>query len=135
MEITKLKFQNVANEAGELTILESKKGIPFEVKRVYYIHSTKEGARRGFHAHKNLKQVYICVSGSCKVMLDDGKHKIDVVLDNPSEGLLFDTNVVWREIYDFSKDAVLLVLASDYYDEQDYIRNYDEFIKFMELNA
>ena len=134
MEVTMLSFKRIANDSAKLTILESNRDIPFEVKRVYYIHGAAEGARRGFHAHKNLEQVYICISGSCKVSLDDGRTKADVLLDNPSEGLLFGKKAVWREIFDFSNGAVLLVLASEYYDELEYIRDYDEFVKFAEMN-
>ena len=127
----KFSFELIENNSGKLVFLESCKDIPFEIKRVYYIYGVKKGASRGFHAHKKLEQVYICLNGSCKVLLDDGKDKAEVVLDSPSEGLYFGSRVMWREIYDFSEGAVLLVLASDYYDEEDYIRDYSDFIKYV----
>ena len=130
MEIVKFKFHRRGNESGELVFLETRKDIPFEVKRVYYLYQLEDGTRRGFHAHKSLCQVLICIHGSCSVRLDDGKEKVDIELNDPSEGL-FVGNAIWREMYDFSPDAVLLVLASSYYDEQDYIRDYSEFIKYI----
>ena len=130
MEVTKFKFHKRGNETGELVFLEACKDIPFEIKRVYYIYGVKKGERRGFHAHKELRQALICIHGSCKVMLDDGKEKIDILLNDPTEGLLVDINT-WREMYDFSDDAVLLVLASEYYTEADYIRSYEDFMRYM----
>lgn len=118
------------DERGELVALEERKDIPFDIKRVYYMYNTIADAVRGKHAHKNLQQVLICVHGSCKVSLDDGNEKRIVVLNKPNEGLYI-TNNMWREMYDFSNDAVLMVLASELYDEKDYIRNYDEFLKFV----
>ena len=87
--------------------------------------------RRGYHAHKSLEQILICIHGSCKILLDNGTEKKVVPLEKPYEGLYVSNNM-WREMYDFSPDAVLLVLASDFYDESDYIRNYDEFLKLIE---
>jgi len=100
--------------------------VPFEIKRVYYIYDTQAGVARGFHAHKALKQVAVCVSGSCRFLLDDGANKEEVVLNSPTQGLLIE-HMVWREMYDFSEDCVLMVLASEHYDEADYIRDYDAF--------
>ena len=91
---------------------------------------TIKGVRRGFHAHKKLKQILICVHGSCKIHLDDGTETKEILLDKPYEGLYISNNM-WREMYDFSSEAVLLVLASELYDESDYIRNYNDFIKFV----
>ena len=119
------------DERGSLIAIENNKNIPFEVKRVYYIFDTKENVRRGFHAHKNLKQVLICVKGSCKIHLDNGKGETsEVILDKPDQGLLIQSNL-WREMYDFSSDAVLLVLASEYYIESDYIRDYEAFRQYV----
>lgn len=119
------------DERGSLIAIENDKNIPFEVKRVYYIFDTKENVRRGFHAHKNLKQVLICVKGSCKIHLDNGKGETsEVILDKPDQGLLIQSNL-WREMYDFSSDAVLLVLASEYYIESDYIRDYEAFRQYV----
>jgi len=130
MDIIKYMFTPHGDERGQLVAVEGKKTIPFEVKRVYYIYDTLPGVRRGFHAHRNLEQVLICVHGSCKILLDDGHERTEVVLNKPYEGLYI-ANDTWREMYDFSDGAVLLVLASEYYDEIDYIRNYDEFLEMV----
>lgn len=130
MHVIKYAFQQHGDERGMLVALEEMKDIPFEIRRVYYMYDTKEGVRRGFHAHQNLEQILICIHGSCKVLLDNGDEKKIVSLEKPYEGLYIANNV-WREMYDFSEDAVLMVLASDYYNEDDYIRDYDEFIKFV----
>ena len=107
--------------------LESLKDIPFDVKRVYYVFDTSTNARRGYHAHKKLKQILICVYGSCVIHLDDGRECTEIALDNPEKALYLE-NMIWREMYNFSKDAVLLVLASELYDESDYIRDYQQFV-------
>ncbi|MCQ2516062.1 MAG: FdtA/QdtA family cupin domain-containing protein [Saccharofermentans sp.] len=130
MEIKKYTFLPHGDERGQLVVVEENKDIPFDVKRVYYIYDTLADVTRGFHAHKCLEQVLICVHGSCKIHLDNGFETEEVLLDKPYEGLYI-SNDMWREMYDFSSDAVLLVLASQYYDEADYIRNYDEFLKFV----
>lgn len=128
MDIKLIDFQKHIDDRGSLIIAEYNKEIPFLVKRVYYIYGVSDDKKRGFHSHKNLKQIYIGIAGSCKVMLTDGKEKTEVTLDNPAKGLYIGHNV-WREIYDFSKDCVLLVLASEVYDDTDYIRSYEEFLK------
>lgn len=131
MNVETLDFAIHGDDRGSLIALENNKDIPFEIKRVYYIFDTKDGVRRGFHAHKHLKQVLVCVKGSCKIHLDNGKGDTsEVILNRTNKGLLIESNI-WREMYDFSPDAVLLVLASELYDESDYIRNYDSFIKYM----
>lgn len=130
MEVIKYVFKPHGDERGQLVALEEFKDIPFKVKRVYYIYDTLPNVIRGYHAHKNLKQILICIHGSCKIRLDNGKEQEIVPLDKPYEGLFVDNNM-WREMYDFSEDAVLLVLASELYDESDYIRNYDEFLNFI----
>ena len=129
MEITTYQLTSHGDDRGQLIALEEMKDYPFKVRRVYYLYDTKDGVRRGFHAHKSLQQILICVSGSCKILLDDGREKETVVLDRPDIGL-FVGNSMWREMYDFSSDAVLMVLASELYDESDYIRNYDEFLRY-----
>ncbi len=131
MKVNILNLEEHGDDRGTLIALEQLKNIPFEIKRVYYMFDTVHGVRRGFHAHKRLKQMLICVSGSCKILLDDGKEKIEVPLDKPNKGLIIESNI-WREMFDFSKDAVLMVLASELYDESDYIRDYNQFIKFVE---
>ncbi len=130
MKIKKYKFQKHGDERGMLVALEEFKEIPFHVKRIYYIYDTLPGVRRGFHAHKKLKQILICVKGSCKLHLDDGHETKEVVLNKQYEGILLENNI-WREMYDFSPDAVLMVLASEMYDEKDYIRDYNDFLKFV----
>lgn len=130
MKVEWFYAQQHGDDRGQLVALESTHEIPFEIKRVYYIYDTLAGVHRGFHAHKKLKQLLICVSGSCKILLDDGKNKEIVVLDKPYEGIFVQSNI-WREMYDFSPDAVLLVLASELYDESDYIRDYKEFLRYV----
>ena len=93
------------------------------------MYDTTEGTSRGHHAHKSLQQILICVHGNCKIKLDNGKEQEIVLLDKPNEGL-YVSNVMWREMFDFSPDAVLMVLASELYDEEDYIRDYDAFLKY-----
>ena len=123
-------FPPHGDDRGQLVALEEMQDIPFDVKRIYYIYDTLPGVRRGFHAHRNLQQILICVSGSCKIHLDNGFDTAEVLLDKPNLGLYI-SNDMWREMYDFSEDAVLLVLASQHYDEADYIRNYDAFIEMV----
>lgn len=130
MQVIKYMFQPHGDDRGQLVALEEFNDIPFEIKRVYYIYDTAEGVRRGFHAHKSLEQILICIHGSCKILLDNGLEKKIVPLEKPYEGLYVSNNM-WREMFDFSPDAVLLVLASNLYDESDYIRNYDDFINYV----
>lgn len=127
-----VEFPPLGDNRGSLVALEALKTVPIDIKRVYYIFGTKAGVSRGFHAHKNLKQVAVCVTGSCRMVLDNGHERKEVLLDSPTRGLLIE-DLVWREMHDFSPDCVLLVLASEHYDETDYIRNYQDFIK--EVNA
>ena len=126
--IKTISLKSIGDERGSLVALEGNKSVPFDIKRVYYIFGTKEGVSRGFHAHRNLKQVAICVTGSCRVVLDNGKQRKEVALNKSTTGLLID-DLTWREMYDFSPDCVLMVLASEYYDEADYIRDYQNFLK------
>lgn len=130
MDIRKYTFPPHGDDRGQLVAIEEMKDLPFDIKRVYYIYDTLTDVVRGHHAHKCLKQVLLCVHGSCKIHLDNGHETAEVLLDKPNEGLYIE-NDMWREMYDFTPDAVLLVLASEYYDEADYIRNYDEFKKFI----
>lgn len=130
MEIKTYTFPPHGDDRGQLVAVEAMKDLPFEIKRVYYIYDTLPGVRRGFHAHLNLQQILLCVNGSCKIHLDNGKETAEVTLDKPNEGLYI-SNDMWREMYDFTPGTVLLVLASEYYDEADYIRNYDEFKRLV----
>ena len=127
-----IDFEIKGDNRGNLISLEENKNIPFDIKRVYYIFNTKKDTRRGFHAHKNLKQVLIVVKGNCKILLDDGKTKENILLDSPGKGLII-KEMIWREMYDFSSDCILLVLASNFYNEGDYIRDYKEFIQLIKL--
>ncbi len=127
-----ISFPPLGDDRGSLVALEAHKTIPFDVKRVYYIFGTQPGVSRGFHAHRALKQVAVCVTGKCRMVLDDGKRRDEVWLDAPTKGLLIG-DLVWREMHDFSPDCVLLVLASEHYNEADYIRSYEEFKQALSL--
>ena len=118
----------LGDERGSLVALEAGKSVPFEIKRVYYLFSTKDGVSRGFHAHKKLQQMAVCVAGKCRMVLDDGHTREEAWLDSPTKGLLVN-DLVWHEMHDFSSDCVMLVLASEHYDESDYLRNYAEFLE------
>lgn len=133
MQVIKYMFQPHGDNRGQLIALEEFRDIPFSIKRVYYMYDTAEGIVRGHHAHRSLEQILICIHGSCKIKLDNGKETKVVLLEKPYEGL-YVANNMWREMYDFSPDAVLMVLASEIYDESDYIRDYDEFLKIMDEN-
>ena len=122
-----INFPSLGDERGSLVALEGAKTVPFEIKRVYYIFGTQPGVARGFHAHKKLRQVAVCVTGKCRMVLDDGEKREEAWLDSPNKGLVIN-EMVWREMHDFSSDCVLLVLASEHYDESDYIRLYSNFV-------
>ena len=125
-----ISFPPLGDDRGSLVALEANRTIPFDVKRVYYIFGTQPGVSRGFHAHRALKQVAVCVTGKCRMVLDDGQRREEVWLNSPTKGLLIG-DLVWREMHDFSPDCVLLVLASELYNETDYIRSYDEFKRIL----
>lgn len=125
-----IDFPSLGDERGGLVALEigMEKAIPFDIKRVYYIYRTAEDVSRGFHAHRNLKQVAICVMGKLRMVLDNGQVREECWMENPTRGILIES-MVWREMHDFSDDCILLVLASEHYDESDYIRNYEYFLE------
>ena len=128
MSLVKLvDLPSLGDERGGLVAIESNQSIPFDVKRLYYIFSTTNQPR-GFHAHLNLKQLAVCLKGHCRFVLDDGHKKEEVILNSPTQGLYIES-LMWREMHDFSEDCVLLVLASEHYDESDYIRDYQDFLK------
>lgn len=128
-EISKIiEVRELGDERGALAVIESNINIPFETKRIFYIYGTAEGVRRGFHAHHKTRQALVCVSGTCKVFLDNTERKTDVTLDSPTKLLILEPND-WHEMYDFSPDCVLLVLASHLYDPEDYIRDYTRFLE------
>ena len=130
MQVVKYMFQPHGDDRGQLVAIEEYNDIPFSIKRVYYMYDTGENVTRGYHAHKKLEQILICVHGSCKVKLDNGKETKVVALEKPYEGV-YVANNMWREMFDFSSDAVLMVLASELYDEDDYIRNYEDFLEYV----
>lgn len=116
------------DERGGLVALEAwSEWVPFEIKRVYYLFATAQGVERGFHAHRKLQQLCICVSGSCDFVLDNGQSRETVHLNSPLKGLRIG-NSVWREMKNFTPDCVILVIASEHYDEADYIRDYQKYL-------
>lgn len=123
-----ISLQVHGDDRGSLIALENGHNLPFDVKRVYYIYGTKAGVSRGFHAHKKLKQLLIAVSGYVTIKCEYGAEVREYALKSPDEGLLIE-GLVWREMHDFSSDCVLMVLADDYYNENDYVRDYKEFLK------
>ena len=131
MNINKFKIdiKNIADDRGTLIPIESLKDVPFEIKRVYFLLS-KEVAIRGSHGHKNLNQALLCLSGSMDLILDDGISKEIINISSTSQIVLIN-KMIWHELVNFSQDCILAVFASDYFDEKDYIRNYDEFIKMV----
>ncbi len=123
-----IEMQIHGDQRGKLVSLEGNKNIPFEIKRVYYIFDTLPDQDRGMHAHKNMEQIVIALDGACEFVLDDGKTREKVLLNRPDIGLYIGKNM-WRVMKNFSYGCKLMVLASDYYNEKEYIRNYDEFLK------
>jgi len=122
----KINFEIKHGPLGSLVAIENIQNIPFEIERIYYIFDVEKGVRRGFHAHRNLEQVLICLSGSVKILAKTPNAETVYELSRPNEGL-FIGKMIWREMYDFSPGSVLLVLASKYYTEDDYIRSYDVY--------
>lgn len=120
-----IDIPRITDPIGNLAVIESDV-LPYAIKRVYYLHDVPSGAYRGGHAHKECKELLIAVSGSFEVVLDDGTTKERVMLNKPNQGLLIDVNI-WRELENFSSGAVCLVLASHEYDEEDYVRQYEDF--------
>ena len=126
-----IDFNIFGDERGKLISLEASKNIPFDIKRVYYIFDTLPNQDRGMHAHKELEQIIVAMDGACEFILDDGKKRESVWLNRPDIGLYIGKNM-WREMKNFSYGCKLMVLASTYYDEKEYIRNYDEFLKVIQ---
>lgn len=132
MNINIIDIPKINNAKGNIGVIENDT-IPFEIKRVYYLFDVPSGAKRGGHAHKNLKQILIAISGSFDVILKDGKNKETITLNRPDKGLLIENNI-WRELENFSSGAVCLVMASEVFSEEDYIRTYKDYLKFISLN-
>lgn len=128
MKINIINIPKIEDPRGNLSVIENNV-IPFEIKRVYYLYDVPAGAERGGHSHKEQQEFLVALSGSFDVILNNGKQVQKVTLNKPFEGLLI-PNGVWRELKDFSSGAVCLVVASDVFDEDDYIREFEEFLAF-----
>ncbi|MBF1434719.1 MAG: WxcM-like domain-containing protein [Prevotella nanceiensis] len=127
-----IELPRITDPRGNLTVAEANKNIPFDIKRVYWLYDVPGGECRGGHAHKQIKEILIAVSGSFHVTLDNGKEKQTFLLNHPYQGLLIDTKT-WRTLDDFSSGAVCVVLASDFYDENDYIYDYNDFLQYIDV--
>lgn len=126
-----LEFQQKGDERGHLVVVEGSKDIPFEIKRIFYIYGSDANVVRGQHANRKSEFVLINVAGSCKVKVLDGKGNEAVfILNRPHTGIYLPT-MIWKDMYDFSEDSVLLVLASEHYDAEEYIRDYDRFVEVV----
>lgn len=121
-----MPLSKIHNRSGNITIVEGEQNLPFDIKRVYYLYDIPGGESRGGHAHRNLYQLVVAASGAFDVLLDDGKNKKVVTLNRPDIGLLIVPGI-WRELFEFSSGAVCLVMASEVYDEEDYMRFYKDF--------
>jgi dTDP-4-dehydrorhamnose 3,5-epimerase-like enzyme len=126
-----IELSKINDRAGNLSFVENSKNIPFDIKRVYYIYDVPGGSDRGGHAHKNLEQFVIAVSGAFEVSLDDGTNKKIVRLDRPFMALHIQKGI-WRETRNFTSGSVCMVLASEEYDEKDYIDDYNKFVAFTQ---
>lgn len=122
------KFRDITDGSGHLTAIEGASDIPFDIRRVYYITRVETGVTRGFHSHRRLHQVLLCLNGSVQIRLKNPQEEEVILLSDPSVGLYIGPNV-WREMYDFAEGSVLLVLASDHYSEDDYVRDYELYLK------
>lgn len=135
MKYSLIKINTIPTEgSGSLSFFEARRDIPFEIKRIYYISNVPEGEKRGFHAHKKLKQLLFCPYGEILITLDDGVHKEDILLEDPSKGILIE-EPLWREMLWKKEASALCVAASDYYEPDDYIRDYDDFLRFMKIGG
>lgn len=126
-----VKLDIIGDERGSLVVVEELDAIPFELKRIFYMYGNGPEIRRGFHAHRESKQMLVCVSGSCKVLTEGTDGLKTVLLDSPDKGLYLE-GLVWHEMFDYSDDGVLLVMADRPYDESDYVRKYQDFLVLIE---
>ena len=127
MDIERIQLTTHGEHGGMLVSLEQERNVPFAIRRVYYIFATQPDVHRGQHAHRHLRQLAVAVRGSVTIRVDDGTESAEFVLNSPTQGLIMG-DMVWRELYDFSDDCVLMVLADQWYDPADYIVDYDEFV-------
>ena len=132
MDYKLIDMKVFGDERGKLISLEGNRNVPFEIKRVYWIYDTLPDQNRGMHAHKNMEQIIVAMDGACQFVLDDGKTRETVYLNRPDKGLYIGKNM-WREMKHFSYGCKLMIIASTYYNEDEYIRNYEDFLK--EVNA
>ncbi len=125
-----IDLPKITDPRGNLTVAEQLKDVPFDIKRAYWVYDVPGGESRGGHAHKRLRQLVVALSGSFHVTLDDGEHRQTYLLNHPWQALLIETGT-WRTLDDFSSGAVCLVLASELFDEEDYIYDYDDFLTYI----
>ena len=130
LDIKLIDLPRITDPRGNLTVAEGCDAVPFDIKRAYWVYDVPGGESRGGHAHKRLRQLVVALSGSFTVTLDNGSERRTVLLNHPWQGLLIETNT-WRTLDDFSSGAVCLVLASDHFEEEDYIYDYDEFLSYI----
>lgn len=133
LDIKLIELPKITDPRGNLTVAEGAGVVPFDIKRVYWVYDVPGGESRGGHAHKRLRQLVVALSGSFTVTLDNGSERKTVLLNHPWQGLLIETDT-WRTLDDFSSGAVCLVLASDHFEEDDYIYDYDEFLRYVECS-
>lgn len=124
-----IEIPTLCDARGKLSFIEFEKYFDFAIKRVYWLYNLSQSYERGFHAHKNIQQVMFALQGSCDVVLDNAVVREKVCLDNPNKGIIIGTNI-WRELKNFNNDTIIMNLASDFYNEDDYIRNYDDFLNY-----
>lgn len=133
LDIKLIELPKITDPRGNLTVAEGAGAVPFDIKRAYWVYDVPGGESRGGHAHKRLRQLVVALSGSFTVTLDNGSERKTVLLNHPWQGLLIETDT-WRTLDDFSSGAVCLVLASDHFEEDDYIYDYDEFLRYVECS-
>ena len=130
LNTTLINFQKITDPRGNLTVAQSFKDVPFAIERAYWVYDVPSGECRGGHSHKSCKEIVVALSGSFHVTLDNGDERETVLLNHPYQGLLIDVDT-WRTLDDFSSGAVSLVLASEAFNEDDYIREYDDFLQYI----